>query len=360
MSTPDVGTKRRARLAAARLYMVCDSKPGGRELTGVLRAAIAGGVDIVQLRDKRISDEELTEVVRTAHTICEREGVLLIVNDRPRVALAAGADGVHVGQEDMPVAQVRELVGPDVLIGLSTHAPTEVDAATAGFGAAAETKRGGANVDYIGVGPVYATPTKPRRPAVGLELVRYAAEHSRLPFFAIGGIDAGNVEAVVEAGARRVAVVRAIADAADPEQAARDSARGAWCERAGGRACHPLARGRAIRATGSRTLRLSARVAREVRARARRRGTSSLAPSSRRWARASGPRRCWSPWRWLVCSPSGSRRGRSPSTTCAATGGQSPAASSWRSCWQRSRGGCTDGATGRCSASRGCWPSRSS
>ncbi len=202
--------------------MVCDSRPGGRELTGVLRAAIAGGVDVVQLRDKRISDEELTEVVRTAHTICIQMGALLIVNDRPRVALAAGADGVHVGQEDMPVAQVRELVGPDVLVGLSTHAPTEIDTATAGFDAAAGARRGGvANVDYIGVGPVYATPTKPGRPAVGLELVRYAARHSRLPFFAIGGIDADNVEAAIEAGTRRVAVVRAIVDAADPEQAAR-------------------------------------------------------------------------------------------------------------------------------------------
>jgi|HubBroStandDraft_6_1064221.scaffolds.fasta_scaffold43777_5 thiamine-phosphate pyrophosphorylase len=234
MPTPDVGPKRRARLAAARLYMVCDSAPGGRELPGVLYAAIAGGVDVVQLRDKRLSDEELTEVVRTAHALCEREGVLLIVNDRPQVALAASADGVHVGQEDTPVAQVRELVGPDVLIGLSTHAPTEIDAAAAKSEAATGKpvsttdiddagagRAGVANVDYIGVGPVYATPTKPGRPSVGLELVRYAAEHSRLPFFAIGGVDAGNVEAVVEAGARRVAVVRAIADAADPAQAAR-------------------------------------------------------------------------------------------------------------------------------------------
>ncbi len=203
--------------------MVCDSKPGGRELTGVLRAAIAGGVDIVQLRDKRLSDdEELTEVVRTAHTICEQMGALLIVNDRPRVALEAGADGVHVGQEDTPVAQVRELVGPDLLIGLSTHTPPEIDAAAAGFDAAAGAGRGGVtSVDYIGVGPVYATPTKPGRPAVGLELVRYAAGHSRLPFFAIGGIDADNVEAAIEAGAGRVAVVRAIADAADPEVGAR-------------------------------------------------------------------------------------------------------------------------------------------
>ncbi len=202
--------------------MVCDSKPGGRELTGVLRAAIAGGVEVVQLRDKQLSDEELTEVVRAAHKICAPEGVLLIVNDRPEVALAAGADGVHVGQEDTPVEQVRELVGPDMLIGLSTHAPAEIDAATAGFAAAAGAGCGGVtNVDYIGVGPVYATPTKPGRPAVGPELVRYATGHSQLPFFAIGGIDADNVQAVVEAGARRVAVVRAIADAEDPEVAAR-------------------------------------------------------------------------------------------------------------------------------------------
>ncbi len=176
----------------------------------------------MQLRDKRLSDEELTEVVRSAHTICEQRGALLVVNDRPGVALVAGADGVHVGQEDMSVEQVRELVGPDLLIGLSTHAPAEIDAVTAGSGGAAGAGRGiVTNVDYIGVGPVYATPTKPGRPAVGLELVRYAAERSRLPFFAIGGVDAGNVEAVVEAGARRVAVVRAIADAANPERAAR-------------------------------------------------------------------------------------------------------------------------------------------
>jgi thiamine-phosphate pyrophosphorylase len=214
--------QRRARLAAARLYLVCDSKPGGRDLGEVLRAAIAGGVDIVQLRDKHLSDGELTEVVCTAHTICEQLGALLIVNDRPTVAVAAGADGVHVGQEDLPVAQVRELVGPDVVIGLSTHAPAEIDAAMeTGFDAVTQDgHQGVANVDYIGVGPVYTTPTKPGRPAVGLELVRYAAEHSRLPFFAIGGIDGGNVKAVAEAGTGGVAVVRAIADAADPELAA--------------------------------------------------------------------------------------------------------------------------------------------
>jgi thiamine-phosphate pyrophosphorylase len=209
MPTSDIGAERRARLATARLYLVCDSQPGGRELSGVLRAAIAGGVDIVQLREKRLSDRELTEVVHTARTICVQLGALLIVNDRPTVALEAGADGVHVGQQDVPVVQVRELVGPDMLIGLSTHVPAEIDHA------------GMADVDYIGVGPVHATPTKPGRPAVGLELVRYATGHSRLPFFAIGGIDGDNIEAAIEAGARRVAVVRAIADATNPEVAAR-------------------------------------------------------------------------------------------------------------------------------------------
>jgi thiamine-phosphate pyrophosphorylase len=210
MPTHDnVGCERRARLAAARLYLVCDSKPGGRELTGVLRAAIAGGVDIVQLRDKRLSDEELTAVARAAVAFCGDRGVLLIVNDRPHVAVDAGADGVHVGQEDMPAEQVRRVVGPEMVIGLSTHSPAELQAANPGI------------VDYIGVGPVHVTPTKPGRPAVGLALVRHAATHARVPFFAIGGIDHRNLPAAIEAGARRVAVVRALANAANPEHAAR-------------------------------------------------------------------------------------------------------------------------------------------
>jgi len=210
MPTHDnIGPERRARLAAARLYLVCDSKPGGRELTGVLRAAIAGGVDIVQLRDKRLSDEELTAVTRAAGALCGDRGVLLIVNDRPHVAVDAGANGVHVGQEDMPVEQARRVLGPDMLIGLSTHSPAELQAADPEL------------VDYIGVGPVHVTPTKPGRPAVGLELVRHAAAHARVPFFAIGGIDHRNLPEAIAAGARRVAVVRAIANAAEPEQAAR-------------------------------------------------------------------------------------------------------------------------------------------
>jgi len=207
----DTGARRRARLAAARLYLVCDSRPGGRELTEVLSAAIAGGVDVVQLRDKHLHESELAEVARAARPLCARLGALLLVDDLPQVALAAGVDGVHVGQSDMPVARVRELVGPEMLIGLSTHTPAEVDAAS-------DPRFDG---DYIGVGPVHATPTKPGRPAVGLELVRYAAARAPLPFFAIGGLDRHNLRAALAAGAGRVAVVRSIASAPDPERAAR-------------------------------------------------------------------------------------------------------------------------------------------
>jgi thiamine-phosphate pyrophosphorylase len=219
MSTGDLAADRRTRLAASRLYLVCDARPSGRELTDVLSAAIRGGVDVVQLREKRMDDAALTAVVRGAVELCARleARVLLIVNDRPAVALATGADGVHVGQDDMPVAEVRALVGEDLLIGLSTHASAEIDAAMVG----GSPSGGDRLVDYIGVGPIHATPTKPGRPAVGLELVRYAVAHAPKPFFAIGGIEQANVGAVLDAGATRVAVVRAIAAAADPEAAAR-------------------------------------------------------------------------------------------------------------------------------------------
>jgi thiamine-phosphate pyrophosphorylase len=209
MSTVDQGAGRRARLASARLYLVTGSFPEGSELPDLLRGAVAGGVDIVQLRDKHLSDEALAAVANASRALCERLGALLIVNDRPVIASEVGADGVHVGQEDMPVSEVRELVGPDMLIGLSTHAPEEIDAVDPEV------------VDYIGVGPVHETPTKPGRPAVGLELVRYAAAHSPVPFFAIGGLGEGNLQEVLHAGATRVCVLRAIAAAEDPEGAAR-------------------------------------------------------------------------------------------------------------------------------------------
>jgi thiamine-phosphate pyrophosphorylase len=213
MPISDLGAERRARVAAARLYLVCGASPSELDLPELLRGAIAGGVDVVQLRDKHLPDDELVAVANATRALCERLGALLIVNDRPLVAREAGADGVHVGQDDMAVAEVRKLVGPDMLIGLSTHAPEEIDAAGPG---------GEPAVDYIGVGPVHATPTKPGRPAVGLELVRYAAAQARVPFFAIGGLDAGNVREAIAAGASRVCVLRAIADAEDPERAARE------------------------------------------------------------------------------------------------------------------------------------------
>ena len=197
---------RRARLQEARLYLVCDLSPGGRTLEDVLGPALAGGVDVVQLRDKRASAQELIAAAHVARRLCDETGALLIINDRPELVQAADADGCHVGQDDMEPVAARERAGPAALVGQSTHFPDEVALA--------------AEVDYIGVGPVYATPTKAGRHPVGVELVRFAAFHAPVPFFAIGGIDAGNVSEVGTAGADRIAVVRAIAEAADPAAAA--------------------------------------------------------------------------------------------------------------------------------------------
>ncbi|HUB72784.1 MAG TPA: thiamine phosphate synthase [Solirubrobacteraceae bacterium] len=205
---PD-GAARRARLKDACLYLVCSAEPQGRELPTLLRAAVSGGVDVVQLREKRLHDEELVSIAAAAQELCHSLGALLVVNDRPWVAREARADGVHVGQDDIPPADVRALVGPHMLVGLSTHSPAEVDAVDEDV------------VDYIGVGPVHETPTKPGRPAVGLELVGYAAANARVPFFAIGGLHAGNLGEVLHAGATRACVLRAIADAEDAERAAR-------------------------------------------------------------------------------------------------------------------------------------------
>lgn len=197
---------RRAQLADARLYLVCDLRPGGRALEDVLAPALAGGVDIVQLRDKGASADELIAAAGIARRLCDDASALLILNDRPELVRAAHADGCHVGQDDMEPAAARERAGADALVGQSTHFPDEV--------------AGAADVDYIGVGPVYATPTKPGRHPVGVELVRFAAFHAPVPFFAIGGIDTANVDEIVAAGANRIAVVRAITEAADPGVAA--------------------------------------------------------------------------------------------------------------------------------------------
>jgi len=199
--------RRRAWLARTRLYLVCEAYPGGADPEDLLRPALRGGVDIVQLRDKDASDRDVVQAGRVFRRLCDAYDALFIVNDHPELAIACSADGVHIGQDDHDPREVRRLIGRDSLIGLSTHSTEQVDAAE--------------EADYIAVGPVHATPTKPEYAPVGVDLVRYAATGARVPFFAIGGIDAGNVEAVIDAGAERVAVVRAIRDAEDPGEAAR-------------------------------------------------------------------------------------------------------------------------------------------
>jgi thiamine-phosphate pyrophosphorylase len=184
---------------AARLYLITGARP---DLDPFLEAAVRGGVDLVQIREKALADGVLLPVLEEARAITRRLGVPLVVNDRPDLAVLVGADFVHVGQDDLPTEAARRFGLP---VGLSTHSPAELDRAEA---------------DYVGVGPVYTTPTKAGRPAVGLELVSYAAEHARAPWFAIGGIDADNVADVVAAGATRIAIVRAIGGADDPERAA--------------------------------------------------------------------------------------------------------------------------------------------
>ena len=195
-------TARRELLSRSRLYFITDLRP---DIGSVLAAALAGGVDMVQLRDKHASDAELLEAAALFRSLCDEHDALFWLNDRPDLAVRAGADGVHVGQDDMAVDEVREQVGPDVLVGLSTHSPEQLERAL------------GAGVDEISVGPVYETPTKQGRPAAGLEYVRHAAATAGdMPWFAIGGIDLDNVDAVAEAGARRLAVVRVLRDASDP------------------------------------------------------------------------------------------------------------------------------------------------
>ena len=194
----------RERLRRARLYLVVEAAA-----EPVLGPALRGGVDMVQLRDKDASDDAILRAAARFRALCEDHGALFWLNDRPDLAREAGAHGVHLGQDDTPVGEAREQLGRDVLIGLSTHSPEQFDAAL------------GSAADQLSVGPVWETPTKAGRPAAGLDYVRYAAERGAdVPWFAIGGIDAGNVGEVVAAGARRVVVVRAIRDAADPELAA--------------------------------------------------------------------------------------------------------------------------------------------
>jgi thiamine-phosphate pyrophosphorylase len=203
------------KLERARLYFVCEARPRDREPRPLLRAALEGGADLVQLREKGAArNEELIDDATPFREEANEHEALFILNDRPDLVEACRADGVHVGQEDMPVDQARRLAGGAPLVGLSTHSPEQLDAACSAEGEAAP--------DYLSVGPVWETPTKEGRPAAGIDFVRYAVANATVPWFAIGGIDTTNIGEVVAAGAERVVVVRAIRDADDPEAAARD------------------------------------------------------------------------------------------------------------------------------------------
>lgn len=201
---PERARNARQHLRDARLYLICDDQPDE-----FLEAALRGGVDVVQLRLKDAGDHRIVAAGRRFARVCAGYGALFILNDRPDLVAECPADGVHVGQDDLPVAQARAIVGPTRLVGLSTHTEEQIERANQD------------GPDYIGVGPVYETPTKAGRTAVGLELVRYAARNARVPFFAIGGIGTGNVDQVRRAGAPGIAVVRALTEASDPERTAR-------------------------------------------------------------------------------------------------------------------------------------------
>jgi thiamine-phosphate pyrophosphorylase len=203
-----IGPLRRERLRTARLYFVCEARPGGEDPEQLLRAAFSGGVDMVELRERELDRPAVDRAAATYRRLCDTYSALFIVNDDPDLARSSRADGVHVGQEDMAAGEVRELLGPDAIIGLSTHSEEQILAAQA------------LPIDYISVGPIWETPTKEGRPATGLGLISFAASRSQVPFFAIGGITPDNARRVVEAGARRLCVVRAIRDADDPAAAA--------------------------------------------------------------------------------------------------------------------------------------------
>ncbi len=242
LATPDAkGPLRRERLRTARLYLCCDARPHGEDPEALLRAALNGGVDIVQLREKSLPRREIELAALTFRRLCDTYSALFVVNDDPDLARACNADGVHVGQDDMPVREAREMLGPDVIIGLSTHTKEQIAAAGGASGQADQGRRergvlrtratedadmrrpdASPGIDYMSVGPIWETPTKEGRPAVGLDLIRHAATGAPHPFFAIGGIDAGNAAQVVDAGASRICVVRAIRDAENPTVAAEE------------------------------------------------------------------------------------------------------------------------------------------
>ena len=200
------GSELRERLARSRLYLVLEARPRGEDPRALLEAALRGGVDLVQLREKQLDDEALVAAADPFRSACAEHGALFVLNDRPDLVEACGADGVHVGRTDAAVEEARDLVGPDRLLGLSVSTADEL--------------RDVGGSDYVGV-TAFATPTKDDAVAGGLDLLRAAAGSLTVPWFAIGGVDLSNVGAVCAAGAPGVAVVRAVRDADDPENAAR-------------------------------------------------------------------------------------------------------------------------------------------
>ena len=193
-------------LAGRRLYLCTPDRP---DLETFVAACIAGGVDVVQLREKHLDARPLVERARLVARVCRDAGVPFILNDRPDLALEVEADGVHVGQDDAPPALARRILGPDAIVGFSTHAPAELDAA------ASEP------VDYLSAGPIEPTRTKPGRPGTGLDYVSYARANATRPFYVTGGVTPDTVPAIAAAGARRFVVVRYLTEAAEPKTAAR-------------------------------------------------------------------------------------------------------------------------------------------
>jgi thiamine-phosphate pyrophosphorylase len=208
-------TEHTERLNDAHLYLCTDAREKQGDLEQFLDAALGGGVDIVQLRQKEMEAADELAALEVFADVCKRHGKLLAVNDRADIAFAAGADVLHLGQRDLPVHAARAVIGPEPVVGRSTHTFSQVNAAVAEQGS-----------DYFCVGPTWETPTKPGRQAAGLELVSYAASRQQSkPWFAIGGIDLGRLDQVLEAGATRVVVVRAITEADDPASAAAEFSR---------------------------------------------------------------------------------------------------------------------------------------
>ena len=197
---------RAAGIGDRRLYLCTADRP---DLAEFVKACIVGGVDVVQLRDKVLDARPLLERAAVARDVCAAAGVPFVLNDRPDLALELGADGVHVGQDDAPPALARRLLGADAIVGYSTHAPRELDAAVI------------EPVDYVSAGPVNETPTKPGRPGTGLDYLRYATERAGdVPWFVTGGVTPETLPAMLDAGARRFVVVRYLTESGDPEAAA--------------------------------------------------------------------------------------------------------------------------------------------